>query len=176
MFSKSIPTWALFTGSIVMSVALVTAFSVGDTGARDVSASVVNDSDAFIALEANGDNAYQNFVSTTSGKISVAFDGNNADASGTGINPESTYEFDELINVTNKASESLTVDVTISGTDSALCTVALTSTTGQTSSDYSADPTALSLAKDATGYLGLAVDGTGKVSGDTLSCTISVTA
>lgn len=176
MFGKAIPTWAMFAGSVVMSVALVTAFSVGDTGTRSVSASVVNDSDAFIAIEANTDNAYQNFVTTSSGKISIAFDGNNADASGTGINPESSYEFDELINVTNKATESLTVDVSIAGTDSTLCTVALTTTTGQTSGDYSADPTAISLAKGATGYLGLAVDGTGKVSGNTLSCTISVTA
>lgn len=176
MFNKSIPTWALFTGSVVMSIALVTAFSVGDTGARNVSASVVNDSDAFIAMEANTNNAYKNFVSTTSGKISVAFDGTNADASGTGINPDSSYEFDALINVTNQATESLDIDVAISGTDAALCTVALTSTATQVTGDYAADPTALTLAKDATGYLGLAVDGTGKVSGDTLSCTISVTA
>lgn len=169
--------WLATFGAAALSIALVTAFSVGDTGSRDVSASVVNDADAFLALEANTNNAYQNFVSTqNNGDIAVNFDGDNADASGTGINPNSTYEFDALINVTNQATESLTVDVTISGTDASLCEVALTSTESQASGDYSADPTALSLSKDAAGYLGIKVLGTDKASGGSVSCTIAVNA
>lgn len=177
MFGNSDLGWLATAGAAALSIALVTAFSVGDTGARDVSASVVNDASAFIAMEANKANAYQNFVTTNAdGTIDVSFDGNNADASGSGINPDSSYEFDAIINVTNQATEDLSVDISISGTDATLCEAAVTSTSSQSSGDYSADPAALSLAKDATGYLGLKVLGTAMTSGDSISCTISITA
>lgn len=177
MFGSSNLGWLATAGAAVLSIALVTAFSVGDTGTRDVSASVVNDANAFLALEANDQNAYQNFVSTTAdGAIQVAFDGTNADASGSGINPDSSYEFNALVNVTNQASEDLTVDVSIAGTDASLCEAALTSTASQSTSDYASDPTALSVAQDSTAYLGLKVMADGKADGDSVSCTISVTA
>lgn len=167
--------WLSAAGAVVLSVTLVMAFSVGDTGARDVSASVVADDSAFVALEANANNAYKGFVSTDSdGQVQVDFDGTNADASGQGVNPNSTYEFNSIINVTNQATESQTLDVAISGTDAASCEVAWTSTESQQTGDYSADPTAISLSKDATAFLGLKIDASSKGSGDTIACQITV--
>lgn len=177
MFGTKDLGWLATAGAVALSIALVTAFSVGDTGTRAVSASVVNDADAFLGMEANGNNAYQNFVSTNAdGTIEIAFDGNNADASGTGINPNSSYEFNSLVNVTNQATEDLTIDVTIGGTDSTLCEGALTSTASQSSSDYASDPAALSVTKGSTAYLGIKVMADGKTSGDTVSCTLTVSA
>lgn len=169
--------WLATVGAAALSIALVTAFSVGDTGARSVSASVVNDANAFLALEANTNNAYQNFVTTqNNGDIAINFDGDNADASGTGINPNSTYRFDALVNVTNQATGDLTVDVAISGTDSTLCEGALTSTESQASGDYASDPAAITVAKDATAFIGLKVLGTDKASGGSVDCSITVSA
>lgn len=177
MFGTNDLGWLATAGAVALSIALVTAFSVGDTGTRDVSASVVNDADGYLAMEANGNNAYQNFVTTNAdGTISISFDGNNADASGSGINPNSTYSFDALLNVTNQATGDLTVDVAISGTDASLCEGALTSTASQSSGDYASDPAALSVTKDSTAYLGIKVLADGKTSGDTVSCTITVSA
>ncbi len=159
-----------------MSIALVTAFSGADTGARTVTADVVTDASAYLALEANANSAHDGFVSVSAGKITVAFDGNNLAASGSGINVDGAYEFDSLVKITNKGTETKSVDITIGGTDSALCTVALTSTEAQSTPDYSGDPTALSLAATGSGYLGLKVSGSGKATGESVACSITVTA
>lgn len=161
----------------VMSIALVTAFSVGDTGTRDVTASVVTDANAFIALEKNTDNSYAEFVSTAAnGSIQIAFDGNNPDASGQGINPGSTYEFNALVNVTNQATGSIDASVNIAGADSALCQVAWTSTASQSTSDYTSTPSALTLSKGDKAYLGIQIDAGDKTDGDSVACTIEVSA
>lgn len=169
--------WAATIGAAALSIALVTAFSVGDTGTRDVTASVVTDANAFLALEKNQDNSYSEFVSTDAdGAIQIAFDGSNADAAGSGINPGSTYEFNALVNVTNQATESIDVSIDIAGTDSALCQVAWTSTASQSSSDYTATPSALTMSKGDKAYLGLQVDAGAKGDGESIACTIQVSA
>ncbi len=169
--------WLATIGAAALSIALVTAFSVGDTGTRDVTASVVTDADAFIALEKNTDNSYSEFVSTDAdGALQIAFDGTNADAAGSGINPGSTYEFHALVNVTNQATESIDATLSIQGTDSDLCQVAWTSTASQASADYTSSPSALTLAQGEQAYLGIQIDAGEKTNGDSIACTIQVTA
>lgn len=158
----------LIAGALGLSVAAVTAFSTGDTGARTIDADVVTDANAFLALEENGDSAHKAFVSTSSGKVQVKMDSSASGVTGTGVNPDSTYYFDEIINVTNQADQSLTVSVTFTGADSGSCDAALTSSTGQTESDYGT--TSLSISQDSTAYLGLKFDATGKTNGDTVDC------
>lgn len=161
--------------AFALSVVTVLAFSAGDTGARTLTASVVNDADAFLAIDANPASPHNGFVTVVSGKTVVTFDGN-GDAAGLGINPDSTYMFDSILRITNKGTAPVDVDVSVAGADAALCKVALTTTTTQGTEDYSADPTALTQAVGGVSYLGLQFMGTAKVAGGSVDCTITVTA
>jgi hypothetical protein len=172
----SAPTGVLVLGAVALSVTLVTAFNAGNTGARTVTADVVTDGSAFLAIYKNGNSVHKNFVSVTSGKLSLAFDTANPDAAGTGINPESSYEFDSVIRIRNNGTKTVNIDITFAGTDSALCQAALTTAEDQSAATYSADPAAVSRTKGSIAYLGLKVLGTGKVSGNSVSCTITLTA
>ncbi len=175
MSSNLLGGWLPLIGAAAMSVALVTAFSGADTGARTFTAEIVTDASAYLAIETNTNSPHTNFVTLSSGKIVIAFDGNNVDASGSGMNEESTYSFDAIIKITNKGTQSRDIDIVIEGADSSLCTVALTATETQTT--YSADPTALTVAKDANAYLGLKVtlEGSAKTTTDSVACSITVT-
>lgn len=168
--------WIWIVAAVIMSITLVLAFSAGDTGARTLTAAVVNDADAFLALEANAASPHAGFVTVSSGKTLITFNADNLDAAGTGVNPDSTYMFDSILKITNKGTATVNVDITIAGTDSALCQVALTSGSTQGDSDYSGNPSPLSVAVGGVNYLGLKVLATGKVSGGSVACTITVTA
>lgn len=167
--------WLWIVGALAMSVVTVLAFSAGETGARSLTAAVVNDADAFLAIEANSASPHAGFVSVASGKTVLNFNADNVDAAGTGINPDSTYMFDSILKVTNKGTAAVNVDITISGTDASLCQVALTTGTTQGDSDYSANPTAVAHAVGDDSYIGLKFLGTGKVAGGSVACTITVT-
>ena len=166
--------WMIAAASL--SIVTVLAFSAGNTGARVLTASVVNDADAFLAVEANSASPHKDFVTVATGKTVITFDAANPNAAGTGVNPDSTYMFDSILKVTNKGTATVNVDVTIAGTDSALCQVALTSASTQGDSDYSANPTPVSQAVGGVSYLGLKMLATGKVAGGAVDCTITVVA
>lgn len=174
MNNKQNVAWIL--AALALSVVTVLAFSAGETGARTLTAAVVNDADAFLAIEANSASPHDGFVTVSGGKTIVTFDAANLDAVGEGINPDSTYMFDSILKITNKGTDTVNVDITIAGTDSGLCAVALTAVPTQGDSDYSTDPTALSSTVGSVQYLGLKFLGTGKSAGGSVSCTINVIA
>src|SRR5690242_9548118 len=91
-------------GAIAIGIVTVLAFSAADSGARTLTASVVNDADAYLAIEANAASPNAGFVSVSGGKTVVTFNGANSAAAGTGINPESTYMFDSILKITNKGT------------------------------------------------------------------------
>lgn len=176
MKQKTLPKWAWMSGAVAVLVVTAFAFSAADTGPRTISAAVVNDSAAYLELDANANSAYSDFVEEdgTTGKLSVDF-GSFLDG-GTGINPDSTYSFDALITVTNMGKEAIDVEASFDGADAALCEAALTSTETQESADYGATPGPLNLATTATGYLGLSISAEAKNQGDSVECTVTVTA
>lgn len=159
---------AALAGSLVLSVALVSAFDVANTGERTVDVSVVDDSNAFLALEENGASDHSAFVSVTSGQVKIDISSATG-VSGTGVNVDSTYEFNTILNVTNNGDSDTSVSVSFTGTDSSSCEAALTSTTSQSSSDYDPSPS-LSVSEDSTAYFGFKVTLSSASSGDTLDC------
>jgi hypothetical protein len=173
MQNNGIP-WTL--AAVALSVVTVLAFSAGNTGARTLTASVVNDADAYLALEANAASPHAGFVSVSGGKTVVSFGGGNPGAAGSGINPDSAYMFDAILQVTNQGTDAVDVDVTISGTDASLCQVALTSAAAQVDADYSADPAPLAQSVGDIAYIGLKFLGTGKAAGGSVACTLTVVA
>lgn len=165
---------ALVAGAFVMSIAMVTAFSTADTGARSFSADVVNDADAYVAMEPNGGSPHAAFVSVSDSEIVVDF-GSPSGVDGKGVNVNSTYSFDALINVTNKADIDVTMTLTFTGVDSSSCAAALTSTTSQSAGDYDSSPS-LAVAQGTTVFLGLQVDAGDASAGDVLDCAAKITA
>lgn len=176
MTNKTIPAYAWFAGIAAITIVAAFAFSAADTGARSASASVVNDSDSYLALEANGDSPYAGYVTEgVDGKLAIAFDGTGS-AAGSGINPDSSYTFDTLVNVTNKGLTTADVTISIAGADETLCEVAFTATADQASADYSATPAAIQLTSGSTAYLGLKFSGAAKTTGESVDCEISASA
>ncbi|HLE96059.1 MAG TPA: DUF1102 domain-containing protein [Candidatus Thermoplasmatota archaeon] len=176
MFARTTPGWAMLIGAAALSVALVTAFTDGSTGARTVTASVVTDTNSYLAIEENANSPHDGFLTeAASGKLTIAFDANNLDAAGDGINPDGAYEFDAIVKITNKGTATRSVDITIGGTDSSLCTVALTAAEDQSAETYTSNPAPVSVAVAANAYLGVKVAGTSKTAGESVACTITVT-
>jgi len=159
-----------------LSVVTVLAFSAGNTGARTLTASVVNDADAFLAIEANSASPHKDFVSVVDGRTVLTFDAANPNAAGTGMNPGSTYMFDAILKVTNKGTATVNIDVLIGGDDASLCEVALTTAGTQGDADYSANPAPLASAVGSVAYLGIKLSAAGLAAGDAVDCTLTVTA
>lgn len=175
MKAKQTPTWAWISGVVAVTLVAAIAFSTADTGTRSLDASVVSDSDAFLALEANGDSPHASYVSEDgNGRLQASF--GSGQTGGDGINPDSTYRFHSLINVTNQGTETVDVTLSIDGTDAANCEAALTSTTSQASGDYSASPPSVQLTVGSKAYLGLSFSGSGKTSGESIDCEITLSA
>lgn len=175
MGGTSTSTWALLAGAVILSVALVNAFSAVDTGARTVTASVVTDGTAYLAIAPNAANGNAGFVSVDgNGVLSVAFDDGNADATGDGINPNSVYEFHSIIKVYNNGTASADLAVTISGTDAASCEAAFTAASDQSAATWATPTTGtLTVAKGGVAYLGLRLTA-GATAPDTLDCAFQV--
>lgn len=176
MFGKAIPSWAMMVGAAALSVSMVTAFTDANTGARTVTASVVTDANAYLALAVNALSPHDGFVTVSSGKITLSFGNANLEASGDGINVDGAYEFDSIVKVTNAGTASRSVDLVFGGADSTLCNAVLTTAEDQSASTYTSNPSPITLAVDAVGYLGVKVSATGKAVSDTVTCTIAMTA
>jgi hypothetical protein len=153
------------------------AFDAADTGARAVSAEVVGDSAAYLALQANGNSPHRGFVSQLStGKVSVAFGSGNA--AGTGINAGSVYYFDDLLNLTNQGTTSVKVQVQATSTTGSLLVCTATSTATMTNACYAAThpTTPVTLAVGAKLYVGLSTDATSLASGQQVAGTLKIVA
>lgn len=152
------------------------AFSAASTGARTVTATVVGDSAAYLQVSSNGAGAHKSFVSTTGSPAKIVIDFASATGvTGTGINPDSTYHFDDLLNITNAGTSSVSVRVNATST-SGVVQVCYKATTGQmANSCYSTSAGPLTLAVGGTDHVGISVNATG-ATGGTVSGSIFIVA
>jgi hypothetical protein len=135
---------------------------------------VVGDSSAYLAVAVNASSPHAGFVTTSSGKIVVSF--GSGVATGTGINPEATYYFDDLINITNQGT--LSVKVQVNATASAgTVKVCLKTVGGQMdNSCYVTATSQITLAVGSKLSLGIMTEANNVASGSTVSGTIQIDA
>lgn len=151
-----------------------TAFNAASTGTRTVSATVVGDSAAYLAVNANGSSPHAGFVTTSGGKISISF--GSGVATGTGVNPDSTYYFDDLLNITNQGTTTVQVQINTTSTTGTVKVCVKTVGGQMDNSCYVTSTTAQSLAVGSKLSLGVMVQATGLVSGNTVSGTLEIVA
>lgn len=104
----SLVTFAL-ASLVAASVFAASAFNYADLEPRTVIATIVTDQNAYLSIETQ-DAQYACYVTYTNGKIDVTWDGGDtctAGATGTGVNPESTYYFMDVLKITNKGTKTL---------------------------------------------------------------------
>ena len=78
---------------------------------RDVAVEVANDANAFLALEAIGQNAP--YTETTNGTLGIDLTGNNATAAGgQGVNTNAITVFREMFEVRNQGTQDVDVEIT----------------------------------------------------------------
>jgi len=97
------------------------AFDAGTTGSRGVTATVVGDANAYIGLSINVSSPNKCFMGTQdNGNVFFNFATNNgtcaANGGGTGINTNSTYYYDNLMNLTNQGTQTRNLYVNTSST------------------------------------------------------------
>jgi hypothetical protein len=149
-----------------------TAFNYAQVGARTVTMNIVQDDGAVVAIARGADSSYDCYTrfDSTTGKISVTFDGGSPSCSGgaSGLNPATKYHFLNILKITNKGqkdwqklwvnstSSLVTTNLTIS-TDA-------TMTTGSTFAQNAAFGSTVAIGD--TIYVGIYVDGSGKTKAD----------
>ncbi|HUR69793.1 MAG TPA: hypothetical protein VM370_11165 [Candidatus Thermoplasmatota archaeon] len=157
----------LLIGLAGASLYAAEAFNAADTGTRSVTATVVGDSSAYLALSARTASPWNKFVSedATTGLVSVSFAGPlTGGASGSGVNPKSIYYFDDILQLTNQGNATVYLQVVASASGSNGLKVCYeTSVAAATCNNNAAYATthpasASSLAVGSSAYLGLAVD------------------
>lgn len=85
------------------------------TAARDIDVAVGDDASAYLKLE--GTNSHYVVDDGNGGTLAIDMSGNNpTNAGGTGVNPNAVTEFGDLFEIANQGTQSVTVDVTKSGT------------------------------------------------------------
>jgi hypothetical protein len=165
---------ALFLVAVVAAGFLAaSAFNAASTGTRTVSASVVGDSSAYLALAVRAASAHAGFVSTSGGKVVVSF--GSGVATGTGINPEGTYYFDDLLTITNQGTVSVNVVVASAATAGTVKACVKTATGAMDNTCYSTSTTSTALAVGSVLYVGIMTQANSVASGSTVSGTIEVT-
>jgi hypothetical protein len=151
------------------------AFNAASTSTRTVSASVVGDSAAYLALSANGASPHAGFVTQAgSGKLSISF--GSGVATGTGINPDATYYFDDLVNITNQGTTSVKVQVNSTASTGTVKVCLKTATGAMDNSCYSTATAQTTVAVGSKLFLGIMVQANSLTSGQTVSGTIQVDA
>lgn len=150
------------------------AFNAADTGTRSVTASVVGDSSAYLAVAVNGSSPHTGFVTTSGGKVVMSF--GSGVATGTGINPEATYYFDDLLNITNQGTK--TANVWVNSTATAGTVKICLKTAGNLMADNcygtSTFSSILSLTAGSKLSLGVMVQANSVASGSSVTGTISI--
>lgn len=169
------------------------AFSVDKVGDRALTATIVGDASAYVALEPNPDSSHKCFAtqSGTTGKVVIAFASvtSTCHAAGTGLGigngaasgKYSRYAFHDILRVTNKGTKTILVwaNATLdAGQTTGALEVAKSSTAwSMTDSSYAASSaTALTLTPGSAIFLGVRVNSGELAAGSTLQGTILVTA
>ncbi|MCA1814398.1 MAG: DUF1102 domain-containing protein [Halobacteriales archaeon] len=161
--------------ALAAGVYAASAFNAASTSTRAVSASVVGDSAAYLALSANGASAHAGFVTQAgSGKIGISF--GSGVATGTGVNPDATYYFDDLVNITNQGTASVKVQVNATATSGTVKVCLKTTTGAMDNSCYTAATTQVTVAVGSKLFLGVMVQANALSSGSSVSGTIQVDA
>jgi hypothetical protein len=148
------------------------AFDAAATGTRTVTASVVGDAAAYLAVSANVSSPHAGFVSTSGGKIVMAF--GSGVATGTGVNPESTYYFDNILNLTNQGTKTVNVWVNATSTTGTVKACVLAAGATMDSGCYAAASSAVSTAVGARLQMGIMVQANSVASGGTVAGTIEI--
>lgn len=92
---------------VASSMTAASAFNYATLSARTISATIVTDGNAYLAVTSQ-DTDYACMVAFTNGKIDVTWDGGTSCAgSGTGINAASVYYFNDVLKITNKGDKAL---------------------------------------------------------------------
>ena len=155
-------SFLLFTmvALVASSMTAASAFNWAQTGARSVSAAIVTDENAYLAIAEVDYGCYTDILAT--GKIDLNFNGDCAGGSGTGINAGSVYYYHDVLKVTNKGTVTLSnVWLNITGSDITIQvdTAAATMTTDGT---YGAAKSVSNLAVGDSIYIGFKLNAAGK--------------
>jgi hypothetical protein len=164
----------LITALAAAAFFAASAFDAASTSTRTVTATVVGDSAAYLAVAANGSSPHAGFVSVSGGKMSVSF--GSGVATGTGVNPDGTYYWDDLLNVTNQGTKTVNVQVNATSTTGTVKVCVKTAGGQMDNSCYVANSAVFSLAVGNKLSLGLMAQATGLNSGQTVSGTIQIDA
>lgn len=172
-------SFLLFTmvALVASSMTAASAFNWAQTGARSVSAAIVNDDSAYLALAEVDYGCYVDILAT--GKIDLNFDGGTGcgGSAGSGINAGSVYYYHDVIKVTNKGTVTLSnLWLNMTGSDITFQTAA---TQGSMTTDgtyvSAANPTNLAVGDSI--YIGFKLNaGSKDVTDSTISGSLSVDA
>lgn len=140
----------------IVSVSLVFAFDGASSGDRTITVAVVNDADAYLALEARGDSPHIDRMAQVNGKVVLLLNASSrAAGGGSGVGEDREFAFHAVVNITNKGTGS--VDVAIVIDDDTRCDAALTATPNQAMEHYAVDPSYTGLAVGGKLFLGIQV-------------------
>ena len=159
--------------SIVVGAFAAAAFSASRIDSRAVTVNVVGDSAAYLAVYVNSASPHAGFVSEAAdGRLQVDF-GSGA-ATGTGMNPDAVYMWDDIIVITNQGTETVWVKVA-AASDTGVLYVATKAASGQmVMADYVQETTPIELEVGETLYMGIYADSTGLNKDDTVSGSFTV--
>lgn len=163
---------------VAASMTATSAFNYASLQGRTVAATIVQEDGAYIAI-ANHDTDYACFVAYTAGKIDVTWDSGTScpGTTGSGINPESTYYYHDVLKITNKGTKTWT-GLWLNMTDTAI-TINTKSTAGaMATGDTYAQNVYLTtnLAPGNVWYIGYKIDASALNTGSSPSKTMTIQA
>ncbi|HVL86471.1 MAG TPA: DUF1102 domain-containing protein [Candidatus Thermoplasmatota archaeon] len=156
------------------------AFDAASSGPRNVTAAVVTDANSYLALSVNQTSPHKGFASVgNAGDIIFSF--STADGvTGTGVNPNSTYYFDDILNVTNQGTTqaSVVAHATTTSAGSSAILVCARAHGGAAMSNvcYTTATTPITLQVGQYLNVGIAVNSTGISQGSPVTGTITIVA
>lgn len=166
---------------VAATVFAASAFNYADLTPRAVTATVVEDDDAYLAIAAS-DPDYACMVDMTNGRIDVHWNSEasdcNAQATGDGFNKDAIYYYHDVLIITNKGtktianlylnmSEATPITIQANAVDDAMDTDDV---------DYSDRVVLTNLAPGASYYIGFRIDTTGVNAGNDIARPLSIEA
>lgn len=167
---------------VAASVFAASAFTYADLEPRTVVATIVTDQNGYLAVWEH-DADFACYVGgdevANNGKIEINWDGGTSCAGGgTGVNPDSTYYYHDVLVLTNKGNKALTnVWLNMSTDDLISITIASAPDTMFTTDTYAQTKVISNLAVGASYYIGFKINAVGKDTSDaSISRTLSIEA